>query len=219
MLATFLYEVPTSELIFVSEQEVGRARAASAAGRAGRAPSSAPTPTPVAPVPQANVSLSPTQAQTSKPLPSTPTLGKSPSSGSLSRATTATSSGSQRSLGSTVGKAAAQATTAPAATSRATTGGMRDKQEGKKKTGIDALLEWCQQTCTGYPEVKITNFTTSWKDGLAFCALMHKYHADSIDYQDMLTKTPHERLVAAFEAGALHVRLPHSPCIDPLAHN
>lgn len=86
---------------------------------------------------------------------------------------------------------------------------MRDnKDSGKKKTGIDALLEWCQQTCAGYAEVKITNFTTSWKDGLAFCALMHKYHADSIDYKDMINKTPHERLVAAFEAGALHVRHP-----------
>lgn len=84
---------------------------------------------------------------------------------------------------------------------------MRDTKDGKKKTGIDALLEWCQTTCAGYPEVKITNFTTSWKDGLAFCALMHKYHSDSIDFKEMINKTPHERLVTAFEVGALHVRL------------
>lgn len=147
--------------------------------------------------------------QQSKPLPGVPQLNKTPSSGSLSRATTATSTSTGSFRGTNAGTAtkAAAAPATTATTSRATTGGMRDTKGGeKKKTGIDALLEWCQQTCSGYPEVKITNFTTSWKDGLAFCALMHKYHADSIDFQDMITKTPHERLVTAFEVGALHVR-------------
>ncbi|XP_058518772.1 EH domain-binding protein 1-like protein 1 isoform X2 [Ochotona princeps] len=45
-----------------------------------------------------------------------------------------------------------------------------------------SLLEWCQEVTTGYRGVRVTNFTTSWRNGLAFCAILHHFHPDKIDY-------------------------------------
>jgi hypothetical protein len=43
---------------------------------------------------------------------------------------------------------------------------------------------------------------TSWKDGLAFCALVNKHHPHALPFADALPKTPMERLTLAFEVAA-----------------
>ncbi|XP_075401524.1 EH domain-binding protein 1-like protein 1 isoform X2 [Tenrec ecaudatus] len=48
-----------------------------------------------------------------------------------------------------------------------------------------SLLEWCQEVTAGYRGIRITNFTTSWRNGLAFCAILHRFHPDKIDYASL----------------------------------
>jgi len=49
----------------------------------------------------------------------------------------------------------------------------------------DVLLKWCQARTREYQNVKIENFSTSWNNGLAFCALIHHYYPDAFDYQQL----------------------------------
>ena len=47
-----------------------------------------------------------------------------------------------------------------------------------RATPVQDLLEWCKEVTKGYRGVKVTNMTTSWRNGLAFCAVIHKFRPD-----------------------------------------
>ena len=40
------------------------------------------------------------------------------------------------------------------------------------------LLKWCQEQTKKYKNVKINDMSTSWKNGLGFCAIIHHYRPD-----------------------------------------
>lgn len=48
----------------------------------------------------------------------------------------------------------------------------------KDRTPGQDLLEWCKDVTRDYPGVKVTNLTTSWRNGLAFCAVIHSFRPD-----------------------------------------
>ncbi|RVE63507.1 hypothetical protein OJAV_G00136880 [Oryzias javanicus] len=64
----------------------------------------------------------------------------------------------------------------------------------------NALLKWCQRKTEGYPNIDVTNFSSSWSDGLAFCALLHTYLPAHIPYQELISQDKVRNLNLAFQA-------------------
>ncbi|XP_062300749.1 EH domain-binding protein 1 isoform X2 [Scomber scombrus] len=50
-------------------------------------------------------------------------------------------------------------------------------------TSSQSLLEWCQEIAQAHKGVRITNFSTSWRNGLAFCAILHHFCPEKINYE------------------------------------
>ncbi|XP_075710478.1 cytospin-B isoform X2 [Rhinoderma darwinii] len=64
----------------------------------------------------------------------------------------------------------------------------------------NALLKWCQKKTEGYSNIDITNFSSSWSDGLAFCALLHTYMPAHIPYHELNSQDKKRNLMLAFQA-------------------
>ncbi|XP_046890945.1 protein-methionine sulfoxide oxidase mical2b isoform X3 [Hypomesus transpacificus] len=47
------------------------------------------------------------------------------------------------------------------------------------------LLTWCQRQTEGYRGVAVTNLTSSWRNGLALCALIHHLRPELIDFDSL----------------------------------
>ncbi|XP_020715282.1 dystonin isoform X18 [Ceratitis capitata] len=62
----------------------------------------------------------------------------------------------------------------------------------------EALLRWARRSTLRYPGVRVNDFTTSWRDGLAFSALVHRNRPDLLDWRKARSDRPRERLEQAF---------------------
>eukprot|EP00835_Amoeboradix_gromovi_P001569 NODE_74_length_23402_cov_1.166974.p2 type:complete len:556 gc:universal NODE_74_length_23402_cov_1.166974:6025-4358(-) len=63
----------------------------------------------------------------------------------------------------------------------------------------EGLLLWCQRKTQSYqPEVNIKEFSFSWQDGLAFCALIHRHRPDLLDFNSLNKKDRHANMELAF---------------------
>ncbi|XP_036218034.2 microtubule-actin cross-linking factor 1 isoform X32 [Bactrocera oleae] len=62
----------------------------------------------------------------------------------------------------------------------------------------EALLRWARRSTLRYPGVRVNDFTTSWRDGLAFSALVHRNRPDLLDWRKARMDQPLERLEQAF---------------------
>uniref|UniRef100_UPI0037E88CF6 cytospin-A-like n=1 Tax=Semicossyphus pulcher TaxID=241346 RepID=UPI0037E88CF6 len=65
----------------------------------------------------------------------------------------------------------------------------------------NSLLRWCQGRTLGYQNIEITNFSSSWEDGLAFCAVYHTYLPTHIQYDVLNPAEKKENLDLAFKTG------------------
>jgi Ca2+-binding EF-hand superfamily protein len=74
-----------------------------------------------------------------------------------------------------------------------------------------ALLEWVNKKTEGYENVNppgVKNFSTDWRSGLAWCALIHRHRPELIDYQQCLGQSNAENLEMAFSIAEEHIDIP-----------
>jgi actinin alpha len=72
----------------------------------------------------------------------------------------------------------------------------------------EGLLLWCQRKTQPYKNVNVQNFHMSFKDGLAFCALIHRHRPDLIDYDKLSKDDPIKNLNLAFDIAEKHLDIP-----------
>ncbi|XP_076382433.1 dystrophin isoform X7 [Megalopta genalis] len=83
---------------------------------------------------------------------------------------------------------------------------LKDLMTELQQTNLEkTLLAWCRQNSQNYPGVDIKNFTTSWSDGLAFNAILHRRKPHLFDFNNIARKHPNARLDHAFRFAQEHL--------------
>lgn len=77
----------------------------------------------------------------------------------------------------------------------------REKKPARRTMSIsNIVLDWVQEMVKDYP-IEITNFSSSWNNGMAFCALMHKFNPDEFDYNELDPENKRHNFDLAFKTG------------------
>lgn len=88
-------------------------------------------------------------------------------------------------------------------------------QEGM--SAKEGLLLWCQRKTACYDEVEVRDFSASWNDGLAFCALLDIHRPDLIDF-DSLDKSDHKgNMQLAFDIASEEIGIPRLLDVEDVA--
>uniref|UniRef100_A0A7N9CJC1 F-actin monooxygenase n=1 Tax=Macaca fascicularis TaxID=9541 RepID=A0A7N9CJC1_MACFA len=70
------------------------------------------------------------------------------------------------------------------------------------------LLTWCQQQTEGYQHVNVTNLTTSWRSGLALCAIIHRFRPELINFDSLNEDDAVENNQLAFDVAEREFGIP-----------
>lgn len=74
------------------------------------------------------------------------------------------------------------------------------------------LIEWCKSKTKEYENVEITNLSTSWNNGMAFCALIHHFFPDAFDYSQLNPKNRRYNFDLAFNTAEKYADI--APLLD-----
>ncbi|XP_051682366.2 nesprin-2 isoform X7 [Oryctolagus cuniculus] len=81
-------------------------------------------------------------------------------------------------------------------------------QERWKLSAKKALLLWAQEQCATYESVSITDFKSSWRNGLAFLAVIHALRPDLIDMTSAKQRSNKDNLQEAFRIAERELKIP-----------
>uniref|UniRef100_A0A4X1TPC4 F-actin monooxygenase n=1 Tax=Sus scrofa TaxID=9823 RepID=A0A4X1TPC4_PIG len=70
------------------------------------------------------------------------------------------------------------------------------------------LLTWCQQQTEGYQHVNVTDLTTSWRSGLALCAIIHRFRPELINFDALNEDDAVENNQLAFDVAEREFGIP-----------
>ncbi|CEO96158.1 unnamed protein product (mitochondrion) [Plasmodiophora brassicae] len=89
-------------------------------------------------------------------------------------------------------------------------------------TAREGLLQWCRKQTKGYKVnqadlMDLQNFSSDWKSGLAFCALIHRHRPDLLSYDDALASNDAAaNLELAFSVAEKHLDIPRLLDVDDI---
>ncbi|XP_075699878.1 nesprin-2 isoform X2 [Rhinoderma darwinii] len=84
----------------------------------------------------------------------------------------------------------------------------RSAQSKWKTSAKKALLQWAQGRCAQLGSINITDFKSSWKNGMAFLAIIQSLRPDLIDMDKLQEKSNEEKLQEAFRIAENELKIP-----------
>uniref|UniRef100_A0A8C0HXT9 Calponin-homology (CH) domain-containing protein n=1 Tax=Balaenoptera musculus TaxID=9771 RepID=A0A8C0HXT9_BALMU len=81
-------------------------------------------------------------------------------------------------------------------------------QERWQMSAKKALLQWAQEQCATFESVRVTDFKASWRNGMAFLAVIHALRPDLIDMKSVKHRSNRDNLKEAFRIAERELKIP-----------